>query len=363
MLVYCSELKNPKQNACSHDEPDRRAHSDGREKQNEQTEDHGVGNQHAAVAKAGQNSRHGHLQAHGGNRLRHHEQAGLNGREPEANLVEERKDERDSADAQAGEEAAAHRRAEGANAKQAQSQQGKRGLRRMQSIARQQQDGNRQQPQNFAHAQRMFAEYLQHIRQQRDAGAKEDEADNIEGIGLFAVVRQMQIDHEQTDEADRKVHEKDDSPVKISDDQAAGDGSEHGTNQTRDGDEAHGADEFGLGKRPHQGEPAHGHHHGSAAALQDAARDQHMDVARYAAEKRPQGEEADRGREHPARSESIRHPAADRNEDREAQRVAGQHRLHAQRRHLERLRDGGHGRVQNRGVERLHEERDGDEPR
>ena len=66
----------------------------------------------------------------------------------------------------------------------------------MQSIARQQRDGNRQQPQDFAHAQRMFAEHLQHIRQQRDAGAEQDEADNIERIRFFAVVRQMQIDQD-----------------------------------------------------------------------------------------------------------------------------------------------------------------------
>src|ERR1035441_3188360 len=119
----------------------------------------------------------------------------------------------------------------------------------------------------------MFTEYLQYIRQQRDAGAKEDEAYGIERIGLFAVVRQMQIDHAQTDEADRKVHEKDDSPMKISDDQAAGDGSEHGTNQSWDSYEAHGADEFGLSERPYHGEPSHRHHHGPSAALQDAARD------------------------------------------------------------------------------------------
>ncbi len=47
--------------------------------------------------------------------------------------------------------------------KQAQSQQRKRDLRRMQSVARQQRNGDRQQPHNLAHAQRMFAEYLQHI--------------------------------------------------------------------------------------------------------------------------------------------------------------------------------------------------------
>src|ERR1700686_3006839 len=116
----------------------------------------------------------------------------------------------------------------------------------------------------------------------------------------------MKINQAQTDEADRKVHEKNDSPMKISDNQSTGDWSEHGTNQTWDGDEAHGADEFGLSKRPYDGEPPHWHHHGSSAALQDAARDQHVDVGRYTAEKRSQREEADRGREHPARSESIR---------------------------------------------------------
>ena len=161
----------------NHDEPNRRAHSDGREKPDEQPENHGVGNQHGAVAEAAQNARHGHLQAHRGDGLRHHEQAGLNGSEPQAHLIEQRKNERDSADAQAGEETAAHRRAEGANAKQAQREQWKLDLRRVQPVACQQRDGNRQQSQDFGNAQRMFAENLQHIRQQRDAGAKQNEAD------------------------------------------------------------------------------------------------------------------------------------------------------------------------------------------
>jgi len=86
-------------------------------------------------------------------------------------------------------------------------------------------------------------------------------------------------------------------------------------------------------------------------------------LARNAAEKRPQGEDADGGREHPARAEAIRHPAADRNKHGEAQRVAGQHGLHAERSDGERLGDGGDGRVENRRVERFHEEGHGDEPR
>ena len=48
------------------------------------------------------------------------------GREAQADLVEQRQQERHAADAEAGEEAAADRRAEGADAEQAQLQQRKR---------------------------------------------------------------------------------------------------------------------------------------------------------------------------------------------------------------------------------------------
>ena len=72
---------------------------------------------------------------------------------------------------------------------------------------------------------------------------------DIQRMGmLLAVIRQMQIDHVQADQADRDVHEEDDAPVKVADDQAAGDGSEHGADQAGDGDEAHGADQFGFGE-------------------------------------------------------------------------------------------------------------------
>ena len=148
---------------------------------------------------------------------------------------------------------------------------------------------------------------------------------------LFAIIGQMQINEDQTRQANRNIEEEDKAPMKIPDDQAAGDGAEHGSDQGWDGNKAHGAQQIGLGECSHQSEPAYRHHHGPAAALQDATRDQQMDVARYAAEKRTQGEEANRRREYAAGSEAVRHPAADRNEDRQAQRVAGQDRLHAER--------------------------------
>jgi len=95
----------------------------------------------------------------------------------------------------------------------------------------------------------------------------------------------MHIDHQQTQEADGYIHEKDESPMKVANDQAACDGAQHRANQTRNGDKAHGANEFGLGKGAHEGEPAYRHHHGSAAALQDSAGNQQMNVARHTAEK------------------------------------------------------------------------------
>ena len=68
------------------------------------------------------------------------------------------------------------------------------------------------------------------------------------------------------------------------------------------------------------------------------------------------------GRKDPACTEPIRHPAPDRDEDCEAQRVAGQNRLHTQGCHVDGGCNGRHGGVENRGVERLHEERYGHQP-
>jgi len=64
--------------------------ADGGEQDNEGAEDGGIGNQNASVAEARQNRRHSQLHAHGGDRLRHQQQAGLDGGEPQAHLVEKR---------------------------------------------------------------------------------------------------------------------------------------------------------------------------------------------------------------------------------------------------------------------------------
>ena len=180
---------------------------------------------------------------------------------------------------------------------------------------------------------------------------------------LFAVVRQMQIDEDQARESNRNIQEENDAPVKIADDQASGDRSEHGRHQGWYGNKAHGAQKIRLGECSHQGEPAHRHHHRAAATLQDAAGDQQMDVARYSAQKGPEGENADRRCEYAPGSEPVRHPATDWDEDRQAERIARQHRLHAEGSDAEGGRDGGNRRIENRCVQRLHEKGDRNQPR
>src|SRR6202789_1264039 len=121
----------------------------------------------------------------------------------------------------------------------------------------------------------MLAEYLQHVRQQCDSGTEEDESDNIEGMCLlFAVVGQMDVDEDQTCQSNGNIEEENEAPVKITDDEAPGDGSEHGSHQGGYGNKAHHAQEIRLGKCSHQSKPAYRDHHRPAATLQDATRDQ-----------------------------------------------------------------------------------------
>lgn len=120
-------------------------------------------NQHGAVSKARQNPRHRDLEAHGCNRLRHHEQARLNRCEPEANLIQERKKKWDATNAKASQEAAAHCRAKRAKPKEDKIQHRIGGFRRVKCVARKQENGNRQKTQNFPYAQRVLAKHFQHV--------------------------------------------------------------------------------------------------------------------------------------------------------------------------------------------------------
>ena len=108
---------------------------------------------------------------------------------------------------------------------------------------------------------------------------------------FFAIVGQMQVDHDKAEQADGDVDEENHAPMKVADDEAAGDGAEHGTDETGNRDETHGANQFRFGEGANEGQPADGDHHGAAAALQNAAGHQQVNAGGDAAEQRPEREE------------------------------------------------------------------------
>ena len=117
--------EEPENEDLDHDEPDRSARADGGKQHDHQAKDDRIGNQYPAITQAPQDARHGYFQTHGGNRLRHHHQTGLNGGEPEAHLVQEREKKGDATNAQARKKTAADGRPESADPEQGQPEQGK----------------------------------------------------------------------------------------------------------------------------------------------------------------------------------------------------------------------------------------------
>ena len=221
----------------------------------------------------------------------------------------------------------------------------------------------REQARHLGGAERVLAEDLEDVGQERDAAAEEDEPDDVEGRdALGAIVGQLAQHEGEAEGAEGQVDEEDEAPAPEAHDGAAGDGAEHGADERRDRDEGHGANELRLREGPHHREAPHGHHERAAQPLDDAEEDQRVDVRREAAQQGPEREDGDRGREDAARAEAIGGPPARGDEHGEAERVAREHGAHAERGHVQRGRERRHGGVQDRRVEGLHEEGHRDEP-
>ena len=85
----------------------------------------------------------------------------------------------------------------------------------------------------------MLTKHFQNVRQERDARAKQNQSDRVERMGVgFPIVREMPIDQIQTQQANRQVDEKNDSPMKVAHDKTADDGTEHGLPVALEGDTA-----------------------------------------------------------------------------------------------------------------------------
>ncbi len=133
--------------------------------------------------------------------------------------------------------------------------------------------------------------------------------------------------------------------------------------QPRQRDEGHDPHEFAARKGAQHHQPPNRQHQRSAQRLQHAGCDELVEAGGQRAEQRTQGEQHDGCDEDPPAAEAIGNPARCRNQQRHREHVGDHHTLHAQR-VLGQV--AGHRRqrgIENGAVQRLHEKRDGHQPR
>ena len=120
-----------------------------------------VDDQDLAVAEARQHLRRDQLHAHRGGGRRHHQQTRLPRRQFQAQLVQQRQEERQAADPETRDEAAQHGHAERAHLEQRQAQQRELVLRRVPGVGTQQGDRQRQHQAGLRRVERVLAEDFQ----------------------------------------------------------------------------------------------------------------------------------------------------------------------------------------------------------
>ena len=148
------------------------------------------------------------------------------------------------------------------------------------------------------------------------------------GSRMFSRIEAREHDPEKPD---RDVDEEDPAPVEIGRDEAAERRADHRPDHGGHGQIGERRDDLGLRNAAQEHEPADRHHHGPAHALEEARRDEAAERARSRAGERAGHEHRERRPEHGARAEAIGHPAADGDEDREADEIGGQRELQRDR--------------------------------
>ena len=228
-----------------------------------------------------------------------------------------------------------HRDAERAHAKQREAQQR---MRRLRARARRRRASrlseSEQQHGGRGDVEVVLAENLQQPRQQRRAGAEQDQADDVERPRRFAAVvgHVRWISHSATRPTGTltKKMSRHDSQCTIRPPTV---GPEQRADQGRNDDEVHRPQQLRLGK----GADDRSRPTGIIIAARDALRRCARRPASARSTDSPHSTEASVKRatargEDAARAEAVGDPAADRDADGEAQDVAGDDRLQAERR-------------------------------
>ena len=197
-----------------------------------------------------------------------------------------------------------------------------------------------------------------------DAEPDHNEARIVEGRHRLALhILEIVQRRQDAEAAEGHVDVEDPAPGCVSGQDAAQQRPDHRPQDRRQGHVGHGRDQLRPREAAQQDQPAHRGHHGAAQPLQHPHRQQHAEAVGHAAQRRAEGEDAERQSEDPARAEPVGEPAADRDEHGQGQDIGGHRQIQPQRRGVQagrHVRDGG---GDDGGVELLHQEGDGDDHR
>src|SRR5208283_1623556 len=207
-----------------------------------------VEDQHAAKAEGVQDRLRRRLHGHRAGGGDEGERAGLKGGEIEAQLQKQRQEKGDRADADAKEETADERRAEGRNLQEPEIENRRRRAPGVTPIKQQgAHAGDEQRDDDEGGGLDLAPREADTEDRRRKAESAEQRAGNVERPDLFfGQIGNEERRENDADKADRRVDPEDVAPVEIGRDEAADRGTDQGADQRRDRQPGHRGDEIGL---------------------------------------------------------------------------------------------------------------------
>jgi hypothetical protein len=279
-------------------------------------------------------------------------------------LQEQRREEGHGPAAQAREQVAGQADRKCGNAHQRRAEQGLRHARGVQPVAGRRSQATDQQQHRRRHADRMLAEALQRQRHHHQTRREHHEAAQVKTLAHGAAqVGHVAQRHRHADHAHRQVDQEHPVPGGHLHQPAAQRRPDQRPDQARQRDEGERLEQLASREAAQDRQPPDRQQQRPTEALHDARADQHGERRRQRAQQRTQAEQHDRADEDAPRAEAVGEPARGRDQQRHREHVGDDHRLHAQRALAQAGRHGRQRGVEDGAVQRLHEERDGHEPR
>lgn len=145
-------------------------------------------------------------------------------------------------------------------------------------------------------------------------------------------------------------------PGGVLDDDAAQHRPQERPQQRRNRHDVQNVDEHGARIGAQDDQTPYGHQEGPPDSLDDAARRHHGDGGGEGAQQGPRGENGDGEEKSAARAQLVGYPSGGRYQDADGKHVGRHQGVKLQRVAVEAAGDGGDGRVQDGGIQHLHEE-------